>query len=80
MYKIVYDQNNYIKDERMKRIDSYISFPDAYKLIIDLNQNALTETIFVGNATIYHWLRILASRYPQGTFVFEAIDARSVLA
>lgn len=80
MHKLIYDQNNYIKDKRIKRIDSYSSFLELYKLIIEINQKNLTETLIIGNATIYHWLKNMAARYPPGTFVFETIDARGALA
>ena len=80
MYRLIYDQNNYLKDESIKRINSYSSFLNVYKSIIEINQKSLTETYIVGNVTIHHWLKNLAGRYPPGTFLFENIDARGALA
>lgn len=80
MYRLIYDQNNYLNDEHIKRIDSYSSFLEIYKSIIEIDLQALTKTFIVTNATIHHWLKNMATRYPPGTFLFEIIDARSALA
>lgn len=59
---------------------------DCEKYVTSYN-NAL-ESLLIGkdlriivNKSVYvQWFKNLASRYPQGTFIFETIDARSVLA
>jgi len=59
---------------------------DCEKYVTSYN-NAL-ENLSIGkdlriivNKSVYvQWFKNLASRYPQGTFIFETIDARSVLA
>lgn len=71
--------------ERIAKEDGDLLF-DCEKYVTAYN-NAL-ENLSIGkdlriivNKSVYvQWFKNLASRYPQGTFIFETIDARSVLA
>lgn len=71
--------------ERIAKEDGDLLF-DSEKYVTSYN-NAL-ENLSIGkdlriivNKSVYvQWFKNLASRYPQGTFIFETIDARSVLA
>jgi len=71
--------------ERIAKEDGDLLF-ECEKYVTSYN-NAL-ENLSIGkdlriivNKSVYvQWFKNLASRYPQGTFIFETIDARSVLA
>ena len=71
--------------ERIAKEDGDLLF-DCEKYVTSYNN--VLENLSIGkdlriivNKSVYvQWFKNLASRYPQGTFIFEAIDARSVLA
>lgn len=80
MYRIIFDQNRYINDKRLKKINSYPLYLEFYKSIIESFMEIKHESIIVENSAIYQWLKNLSSRYPSGTFIFETLDVCKALA
>ena len=80
MIRIIFDLQNIISKNNIKilsLIEEYPNFVDEIAKAF-CNQNDLT--FIVSHSSIAKWLKNMASRYPQGTFIFETVDARTVLA
>jgi len=55
-------------------------YPLVYSNLLETISKNKKITVIVNNPVLLQWLKNMASRYPQGTFVFETVDARGVLA
>ena len=61
-------------------IEKINDYPMEYSSILAALKDGRDYYLVVRNPTIYSWLTNLSKRYPQNTFVFETIDARTALA
>jgi len=80
MIRILSDFNQLISPANQIVLDRVSDYPGAYQHILWLLQNQQDQIIVVHHLTILQWLKNMATRYPQGSFVFETIDARGALA
>jgi len=55
-------------------------YSEAYDHILQSLQANKDLIVTVHKLVAFQWFKNMASRYPQGTFVFETIDARWALA
>lgn len=80
MVKIISDTENLLLAENKIRVDAFSDYVSVYqKILYSLNSSEDIEVI-VSIPTVVQWIKNLASRYPQGIFVFETLDARLALA
>lgn len=79
MIKIIYDPIDLAQhpDGKIRKISEY---PQLIQRCLNCLSGGENQTIFLANSVILQWLKNMASRYPQGTFIFETIDARRALA
>ncbi|MCX8063071.1 MAG: PglZ domain-containing protein, partial [Anaerolineales bacterium] len=61
-------------------VDSFRDYLLLYQKLLEAIPKGQSLTVVIQNGVIHEWLKKMAVRYPQGTFVFESVDARSVLA
>lgn len=61
-------------------ISTVSEYPSGYKLIKKSIQAQENLKLCVNSAIVMQWIKNMASRYPQDTFVFETLDARKALA
>lgn len=80
MIKVQFDQNHIRPQINLTKLVEITDYTLAYRTILRNIEEVVDTTIFVSNPVIIQWLRNMSSRYPQGTFLFETIDARSALA
>lgn len=80
MIKVIYDSNNLIRRYSKEIINDISQYPVAYEKV--LHSLALNQDfqIITTQKTILTWFQNCALRYPQGTFIFETLDARQALA
>ena len=55
-------------------------YPKVYSTLLESIAVKKNISVIVSNSVILNWLKKMSSRYPQSTFTFETIDARSALA
>ena len=80
MIKIVQDPNNLGFGVAAERMNSIAEFPQRVKDIQQAYENHQEYALVVSQPVVIQWLKNMATRYPQGTFVFDTVDARGVLA
>ena len=80
MIHIVYDTQNLITNTSDKTIRSVGEYPAAYSSISIALQSNTDLKLVVFHSTVFQWIKNLSQRYPQGTFVFETLDARQAFA
>jgi hypothetical protein len=79
MITVVYDPLDLVHhpDGKVSKISEYPQL--IQKCLKDIGDGQL-RTIFIANSVILQWLKNMASRFPQGTFTYETIDARGALS
>lgn len=79
MIRIINDLDRLIsyKANIIKKIQDYVK---AFQEIDSSFQNKKSITLVISNPTIIQWITNMSRRYPQGTFTFETVDARGILA
>ena len=80
MISIVFDQiqsNSPVVNSVAADIYDYVGI---YQSILHAFQTNQKITVTVRHTTVLQWLKNMSLRYPQGTFVFETLDARQALA
>lgn len=80
MIKIVQDPNNLGFGVAAERMNAIAEFPQRVKDIRQAYENHQEYALVVSQPVVIQWLKNMSSRYPQGTFIFETVDARGVLA
>ena len=80
MIHILIDTNRIIPPTSQVVLKNISEYPGIYARIGEGIQNKQDQVIIVQHLTIVQWLRNMAVRYPQGSFEFAIIDARSALA
>ena len=80
MIKVVTDIDNLIKpDKKGLTFAQFEDYVNGYQPLIQAIENSLDLIVYIQNPTIENWIKRMASRYPQGTFLFEEMDARKYL-
>src|SRR5260370_17103607 len=79
MIRIIFDPTD-LSANKNKSIRNISEYPLSIKDSINSLSEGRDLTIFIMQPVILQWFKNMATRYPQGTFVFETIDARGVLA
>ena len=79
MITIVYDPFDLVHhaDGKISKISEY---PQVIQRCLKDFGDGQLRTIFIANSVILQWLKNMASRFPQGTFTYETIDARGALS
>ncbi|MFA7408000.1 MAG: hypothetical protein WCY93_09335, partial [Anaerolineaceae bacterium] len=80
MIKIIHDPEDLISAAEINRIDSQSEFPKIVDAVLHALANQQDYTLVLRHNQILQWFKQMASRYPQGAFAFEVIDAREALA
>lgn len=80
MISIVFDSENFISGSFDVLVSSCSEYVIAYKIIVESIEKSRRIKVKVNNATSFRWFQRMASRYPQGVFTFETMDARQALA
>lgn len=79
MIKIIYDpqDSTSARENKVREISTY---PQLVKSCLASLNKGKNLTIILAQPVLLHWFKNMSARYPQGTFVFEALDARLALA
>jgi hypothetical protein len=79
MIKILYDPQDLTsaQENKVRQISEY---PPVVKSCLANLSEGKNQTIILVQPVLLQWFKNMASRYPQGTFVFETLDARAALA
>ncbi len=80
MVRILYDPEQLASvsgDQTISNISGYVR---AYSSLLTVLQNKQDLLLVVSHQAVQQWLKNMASRYPQGTFDFEILDARQAIA
>lgn len=80
MIRIQYDTNQLISSSNKVVIELVNAYPDIYAKVLSAIQNNHDYIFCIRHSAAFQWFRNMATRYPQGTFVFETIDAYGALA
>lgn len=80
MIKIIHDPEDLISAVEINRIDSQDEFPRFVDAVLQALANQQNYTLVLRQNQILQWFKQMATRYPQGAFSFEVIDAREALA
>lgn len=80
MIRIIEDPGKLIRKSNAKRLEVVGHYPVRVQEILDALRKHKNYTMIVNHTTAARWLRNMAERYPQGTFIFEIEDARGALA
>ncbi|GAP21872.1 hypothetical protein [Leptolinea tardivitalis] len=80
MIKVHLDQNQLFQHRNTTIVSNFSGYVSTYAIILRIIEDKGDSTIVVSNIAIFQWLKNMANRYPDGTFVFETIDARGTLA
>ncbi len=78
MIKVIYDPQDLTSSQENK-FRGISSYPQVFKTCLDSLSEKKNQTIILAQPVLLQWLKNLASRYPQGTFVFETLDSRAAL-
>jgi hypothetical protein len=79
MIRIIHDPEGLISGTENLCIDSISDYPHFVADILTSLKHQQDYSLIVRQAIILQWFKNMASRYPQGTFSFEVIDAREAL-
>ncbi|MFZ6018452.1 MAG: hypothetical protein ACOYXO_02495 [Chloroflexota bacterium] len=79
MIKVIFDPLDLISTGEAK-VRDIAQYPPLIKNCLSSLSEGKNQTVYVAHQTVFQWLKNMASRYPQGTFVFEILDARAALA
>ena len=80
MIHIIYDAkllSSHTEEPKISKISEYVN---AYSNILASFHNHRNIRYVIYIKPVFQWLKNMAARYPQGTFIFETVDARGVLA
>lgn len=81
MIRIIDDPHRLLKIQTNEiKVNSFTEYLILYERLLESIHTGQNLHILVHHPTILQWLKNMASRYPQGTFVFETMDARAALA
>ncbi len=80
MIHITYDSQKLITPTPKNNIENIGDYPKVYASILLALQSDNDFHCTVYSSPIIQWFKNLSLRYPQGTFVFETLDARMALA
>ena len=61
-------------------VNDALGYSEVYDHILRSIKSNDDLVVIANKLVAYQWFKNMASRYPQGTFIFEAIDARGALA
>ena len=79
MIKVISDPSNLVQEKEI-----FLTNISDYPLWVNEIHSAVSRgkelEIYVSQQNILHWLKNMALRYPQGTFEFGLIDAKSALS
>lgn len=80
MIHIIFDTQKLMSPTSQNIIRNIGEYPVAYVAILLAHQSKsdLHYTVYI--SSVLQWLKNLSLRYPQGTFIFETLDARQALA
>src|SRR5687767_14142451 len=80
MIRLVYNPEQLTLLGAAKSATKISDYVTAYSIVLQyLDSNQDTQLV-ITHPVIFQWLRNLSVRYPQGTFLFETLDARQALA
>src|SRR5260370_14615196 len=79
MIRIIFDPTD-LSANKNKSIRNISEYPLSIKDSIYSLSEGRDLTIFIIQPVMLQWFKNMATRYPQGTFVFETIGARGALA
>ncbi|BBB49222.1 PglZ domain-containing protein [Pelolinea submarina] len=80
MIKIVQDPNKLGFGIAVDQMNFIAEFPHRVKEIQQAFENHQAYTLVISQPVVIQWLKNMSTRFPQGVFVFEIVDARGVLA
>jgi len=80
MIYIINDPDNLLNNPEIKVVSHISEYPEIYDHILHKISNNLDEKIIVNSSIIMQFLKNIAKRYPQHTFVFEIVDAHKALS
>ena len=80
MIKVVSDTNHFGNTANGEILDAIENYPAAYAKCLTAFNSQTDLVIYVSQSATFTWIINMALRYPQGTFVFETLDARQALA
>ena len=80
MVRILYDPEHLISPTGEQIISNISEYAEVYTRLLSAVQNSQDMRFIIHLQAVYQWLKNLATRYPQGTFLFETLDARQALA
>lgn len=79
MIKIIYDPHDLASPQENK-LREITKFPQVVKNCLSSLSEGQNESIFLVQPVLLQWFKNMSTRYPQGAFVFETLDARAVLS
>ena len=79
MINIISDLTLLLRSSQQKYISTIKEYSVVYMDILEALNAHEDYSVVVQTEVIVQWLKKMAARYPQGTFLFESIDARSAL-
>ena len=80
MIKIILDNDNLLNQtEGNQVVIDYSDYTLVYLKLLTGSIKRNNFNLLVRNKTIYHWLYNMSQRFPEGSFIFETVDARGVL-
>lgn len=80
MIRVILDTHGFLSVHSEYIIDDVHSYVSVYAGILNAIDKQSTAYILVKYQIAFTWLKNMSLRYPQGTFVFETLDARQALA
>lgn len=79
MITIISDFDNLSTSVQGTHISHFKEYPTLVSQILTALQQNRDVTIIVHSRSIHNWLSSMSQRYPQGTFVFETLNAQMIL-
>ena len=64
----------------LEALDFISEYPKYYKEVMDSISTNSEYSLIITKPIAYQWFTNMATRYPQGAFIFDTIDARKALA
>ncbi len=80
MIKVISDTNRFANPVCGEILDSIENYPAIYAKCLSAFNSQTDFVVYVRYSVACTWLKNLSLRYPQGTFIFETLDARQALA
>ena len=78
MIRIVYDPHDLISHQETK-VREISEYPAVIKHCLANLAEGNHQSIYLVVPVLLQWFKNMSSRYPQGTFIFETVDARHAL-